>query len=587
MIKKLPKLFIILILSFILLPIYHTAAADFSFEYDISHTVTSDLQLISEYNVTVTNNVGNNYISKTELSYPYKPDTVEASNDKGNLVTSTEQAKDGSYNLYFDQKPILGSGIKFKYKVKVTSHPAEKTGGITEISVPGFSQDDGIKVNKTELKLSKNIQNIKYISKTLTQSDTDKKNSTGEYNSYTLSSNTSLNIVIAEKTKYKFNLTIVPFEEFIYMPIDNSKQSVTLNADSMAPNNTLLDDEGNVALSFDPLQSPIKINGELVIQTDRYSENKTSKVINLDNTFWKYDKRLDDIVAKVSKEISFSDKVKATLSYIAQNKKFNNKLTNNKRLDTHEILDTNDEVSALNISDLTITILRSAGVDAKLIGGFVDTQLQDNFQYKGLHFWIEYYDSTLEQWKSADPALQILAPNDNYYDGVGLSHISIYETRSGWNIPIKSQYEISATPENGELSPKVDSEVNAITSKIESGKDKFITVSVHNTGNKLIYVDNIATELKDVKNSTEPISIKKYIFPNQKSDVELKIKNNNYYEERSIPILVDINTNLGMIQKEINVTFERANNIVIIAVGVGVLILVILGIAVRVARKKR
>ncbi|MEI7603992.1 MAG: transglutaminase domain-containing protein [bacterium] len=560
--KGLLRLLIIIFLFFLFLMFTQTSyAADFNFDYQINSTLTSDFKLTSEYTVTITNNSGKNFISKSQLKYPYEMESVNVVNENGTKLdayTDTKKDTDGNYTISVDHKPAFGNSAKIKYKLTIiTKEAIKKKSSIYDISIPGLTQSDSVKVSKNDLRISKLLPPIKYTSKILKDDESTKKlnYSESDYLHYSFDNSDPLLMIIGDKTKYNFILNIKPEQNnLIYAPYITSKQKIIIDEISASPKDVLQDNEQNTVLSYETLPDNIQIKGQIEVDSDKI-QTKLENTQSLDNSFWKKDPRLDEIINSVKSKGSTSEKLFTTFEYISKTIKYENKPLTYKRLSTSEILDNPKNLHSINISDLVVLILKSSGVECKIIGGFIDNNVNNEFKNNSLHYWIEYYDNEWGGWKSADPTMHLISSSDNYYDGIGLSHIGIFSTTSGWNIPNPGIYSIDASLVEGDITETQKFTLEPKTLSIKSGKNDTIEAYIVNDGNTLSRLDSIISSVDNSETKTSQYN--KVIFPHQKVLIDIKIKNENPYEDRSLPITFILNSGNNSYNVKQDIKFEK------------------------------
>ena len=590
MVKIKISLLLSLFLFFLYTPIFvqEVNADEFSIDYNIANTINTDLSLVTDYSVSVTNNLGKNFISKTKLKYPFDAEKYSVkANDNQKYDVLQEPGKDANGNYTFDVSlpTNLVAGAKFSYTLTFVTHAAVvHNTNIINATIPGLIETSGIKVKSSQLKISRDMPEVKYSTKTLVRDGGTKKldDKDKNYTHYTLNTSDSVVIILGEKTKYNFTITVKSQDNTIYAPSISKKQKVIIDDISAPPKDSTLDNESNIILGFDVAPPIVIIKGKAEIETDKYQDSHNN--VNMTDTFWKNDSRLYDIEKKIKAESITSQKVKLAFDYIASVSSYNDKLNAFKRLETNEILDSPKGLHSLNISDLAVAILKSSGVDTRLSAGFFDPQAKKSFTNNALHFWIQYYDSNFGGWKSADPTMHIIAPSDNYYDGIGVTHLEIFQSESGWKIPNPASYQIDATLEDGFITAVENFTTNLVTESVKSGKDNTIELMIQNNGNMIAKIETVSIDFEGNKIDT---NVKKIVFPQQKSYVDVKIKNDNVYEDRKVSLNATINTSRSSYDSILQLKFQKDGSLLWIPLLIFALIVVILLMVWRNAKKAR
>ena len=568
------KFFTFFLLIFPSIFLFLHASDNFTFDYEVTHTLQSDKKLRSEYKVTVTNVTGKTYISKTQLEIPYEPQEYTATKDGASLKVISEKDDNGMYTISVSQPTIFGVGAKYTYILVITSSaPIQQKGNILDIYIPSITIGKDVKVSKYNIKISRDLPQLKFISKNLKINDITAKQekSDPKFAYYYLDSPQNIYILMGEKVIYDFTTTLKPTNGVAFAPIPNEKQDLIVSSITSKIKDALSDSEKNLGIYID---GETQISGKIEIKSDKYNDEVQPQKYSFDDTYWKYDKRLDNVVNSAKTEVLLSNKIKRIMEYVRQTCSLNTLTSTISRVSVSKILDNPTNLNSLSISDLTATIMKASDIDVRLLAGFVDPQLKQEFQSNNLHYWLEYYDRSEKVWRSLDPTMQILSPLENYFDSTGLSHIQIFQTNTGWNVPSIDSYSIKATLTQNQISfiPNIKTDVQ--TDTISSGKDKSIEIILTNTGNQIANIDTINTSTDNKER--ESTTVKKIIYPGQQLTLDIKVKNNNYYEDKLVPVTFDIVTDIGTFHADGQVNFMKSSQVIWISVGLSSLLIVII-----------
>ncbi|NDA64766.1 MAG: transglutaminase family protein, partial [Chitinophagia bacterium] len=206
----------------------------------------------------------------------------------------------------------------------------------------------------------------------------------------------------------------------ISLPPNTPSQSVFIQSLEPKPDSTSLDADGNVIARY-KLGANQKVNVKADILADvkylRYDLSKSGTAKDIPNNlkatytkptkYWQSDN--PDIVAK-SKELTngkatVADQVSAINKYVIETLEYNNeKIKYNIRQGSLKALQNPANVVCLEYSDLTIALLRAAGIPARMPVGYgysgdlkLSTSVSDS-----LHSWVETYVPNVG-WINLDP----------------------------------------------------------------------------------------------------------------------------------------------------------------------------------------
>lgn len=412
------------------------ASSDFSYNVAVNYRVTSDANTRVQEIYNVTSRSANKYLSNIQLSTPtddVRNISVEYS-DGSNIPFSTTKKHTEVSGYPYDYVEIdinftrqtSGVGSTWSFVVSYdTSKLVETKGGAHTVYVPAISQDSSetysVKLTVPESFGALHTTGPRPISQSSKNGQVtygfDKKDLIDK----------SLALVFGDSTVYKINFNFPlnndsPITQTftVALPPNTSGQKIILRGLSPQPKNTRLDVDGNILADYD-----VPAHTHIVVQTDvqaviRYLEYDLSKsgtksqipkdlVARYTSSQQYWPANNAQIQAK-AKELTagkpkVADQVLAINNYVIDTLSYNNeKIKYNIRQGGIKALQDPNNVVCLEYSDLTISLLRAAGIPARMpIGyGYSGDLKQSTAVTDSLHSWVQAYVPEIG-WMNLDP----------------------------------------------------------------------------------------------------------------------------------------------------------------------------------------
>ncbi len=413
-----------------------TQAANFSYSINVNYEVdNSGLTRVKEtYNIT--NNTANQYLDSIKLSTPAE----ELQNLRvyypggGNIPFTTEKvtADDGGYKYEYIQILIdfprtnVGRGVNWSFVIEYqTQDLVENKGKAHVVYIPGIAPEnrDDYKVSLTVPKDYGPMHGFGDLPEEVSTTENTK--------TFAFSTNDlvdqSLQLLFGNSTTYQTNFNY-PLENKsgfpkvyeVTLPPTTEAQTVYLNKLDPKPESIRIDTDNNVLARY-----TLQPNQKITVSTDilaevRYMNYDLAKSGQLNDIprelkskytkstqYWNSDnpvlKQKTDSLIKDKKNVA--EMVRAINNYVIETLDYNNeKIKYNVRQGSLEAFKNPNNAVCLEYSDLTIAMLRSAGIPARMpVGyGYSGNLKQSTSVSDSLHSWVEAYVPNVG-WINLDP----------------------------------------------------------------------------------------------------------------------------------------------------------------------------------------
>jgi len=374
----------------------------------------------------------------------------------------------------------------------------------------------------------------------------------------------TISILFGEKVSYKFsisrNLQNTTEEnqtfELIVLP-DTKDQTVIWTDISPLPNSAVLDENGNYVFKYivPPSQSmECKIDGyvEKIISEEK---EKGADHLTKPTGYWNivnssewirvqtYMKRhnlnilkdFDDIesLKTEEKEIFY----KALYKYVVEKLNFNKNLTlgieTTARLGANILTESALESAPIDYADFYIALLRHYKIPSRMVIGYVSEisgYTADGFY----HYWVEYYDSTLSKWVTADPFLSDYL-NKDLFKSDFFDHITVLKRGKSSvspNITFYSEndFKVEFSPSEKEdisFLPTVELTFEKLKSTDQYLKGYLYILNSGNIGINSHFLEK--SNIENIRKYIDPVNniYSKIILPKQSATIQLNIPYNS------------------------------------------------------------
>lgn len=389
------------------------------------------------------------------------PKNVKAFENGNELVVfQTQENKNTIFTVNFPEK-VAGVG---KYRTFILSYDEEsfavKSGEIWEVNIPKIDKDNIFDKLNITLSIPLSFGDEAYITPEPSEINKDTTNKIYVFDKSRLVKN-AITAVFGKSQIYSFNLMYRienPVNKKgltqIAIPPDTSLQRVYYENIDPKPKRVYLDNDGNWLAEF--LLPPkekidVKVLGSVQIFTKPRKLLAVSAHVLNENTkpkeFWQSD---DPQIKELASSLKTPEEIyKFVTNYLNYNEE--RVKPNVVRLGAKAALVSPNNAICMEFTDLFIAIARAAGIPAREINGFADT---DNPKIQPLslvadvlHSWPEYWNKDLETWIPVDPTWGATSGND-YFNKLDLKHITFVIHGSDSTLPYApGSYKLGPNPQ--------------------------------------------------------------------------------------------------------------------------------------------
>ncbi len=440
-IKRTAKSLLIIMIGFLLivlvfLPSTGRASTNFSYSIQVDYTAHSSGPTAVNETYNITNNTSSQYLDSIKISTP----SAEVTNLKvyylgGKSIPFTTQMVESEtagfkseytqININFNVAKV-GQGLKWAFVVEYqTTGLVEDKGSSNVVYIPGISPN-GRDFYRASLTVPDTFGPVHGFGNLPREVSRGNGTRTYSFEQNELIDN-SLQLLFGDSTTYKANF-IYPLEnnsDFpklfkITLPPNTSGQTVFIQKIDPTPESMSVDADGNIIASYNikPHQN-ISVSADVlaVVKYISYDLSKSGNMrdipSNLVRDYTKstqYWQSNNPDIQKQAKELTkdmetVAQKVRAINNYVIEKLDYNNeKINYNLRQGALKAFQNPSFVVCLEYSDLTIALLRSAGIPARMpIGyGYSGSLKKSTTVTDSLHSWVSVYIPNIG-WMNMDP----------------------------------------------------------------------------------------------------------------------------------------------------------------------------------------
>ncbi|MBU2632709.1 transglutaminase family protein [Patescibacteria group bacterium] len=428
------KLF--LIINFLIVFLFFTssvfAAETFTTDYVVNYEIKDTVSTHVIVNVSLKNNTTQYYASSYKIQFGFSNiNNLYASDAEGKLNPKINKLDKGTeIELNFNKK-VVGIDNKLDFTITFdTDEVARKTGNIWEVNIPGVT-------NQNFSSFTVNVIYPEYIGKPTFIKPAVLAKETG--NKITFNRNQlgegGISIAFGEFQIYNFTLrynilnkNLFPVKTEIALPPNTNYQDVIIDSINPKPTNVITDKDGNWLAEYKLYPSEKKqvtVTGKSKISINPKQQNLSNQdrveYLKVDE-FWEVNNsKIKQLAKDLKTPRAIYDYVVATLSY-----DFSRVAAKKLRLGAVESLRLPESAVCLEFTDLFIAIARSAGIPARELNGFANTENQEErpllVEEDILHAWPEYYDDVRRTWIMVDPTWGNTTGGIDFFDTFDFDH---------------------------------------------------------------------------------------------------------------------------------------------------------------------
>lgn len=424
-------LFFAFFLLFLYFPSHVIAQEYFSTAYYVIYDVQESGDTQTEMRVTLTNKTKDYFASSYKIQVGFEHiENLSARDPEGLLDPKITKVEGGSIIEAEFNKNVVGEGNSLTYTISFTTPDiAKKDGDIWEINIPGLEDGNAFSSFTAEVKAPASFGEPAYIKpRQATNSTVFTKEQLGE---------SGISIAYGDQQIYGFNLfyhlknsNLFPVRTEIALPPNTNYQDVYIEYMNPKPTNVTVDKDGNWLASYRLAPSEkvtVQTRGTAVVRLTPKKEPLTAKQIKAylaEQPYWETSR---SEIQKLAKELKTP---RAIYDYLVQNLEYDfSRVEENKpRLGGLGTLQQKDSAVCLEFSDLFVTLARAAGIPAREVDGYANTensrQRPLSLVKDILHAWPEYYDTEKQTWIMVDPTWGNTTGGVDYFDVLDFDHFA-------------------------------------------------------------------------------------------------------------------------------------------------------------------
>lgn len=418
-------------------------SAEFRTSYDVAYNVTASGTTHVSQNITLTNLTPDHYATDLTLSLDAtKVSNVAATASDGGYLTS-DVRYDG-VTVKFDDA-LIGQGRARELRIEYDSDTiAQKIGRVWEINLPAFqssSENTELGDYTVTVNVPEDFGPLHYAVPTDLQ---DSRAAAQQVRSFTLEAQPSqpITLTFGDYQVYDFELKYhltspasagAAARQVIALP-PNFKpyQEIYVRSLNPLPEKIEIDADGNVLAYYEvdagkavdiTYTGQIRIDASRRDAINRVSTNTTAYTIP--DRFWESN---DPQIQQLAAELQTP---RAIYDYVTQNLTYDETRIGEdiQRFGAVQALQDKDNAVCMEFTDLTIALMRAAGISAREVDGFAYVEpLQENSSPARptvsdvLHAWVIYFDETSQRWQQIDPTWGSTT-NRDYFATLDTNHI--------------------------------------------------------------------------------------------------------------------------------------------------------------------
>ncbi|MBP6979993.1 transglutaminase domain-containing protein [Candidatus Curtissbacteria bacterium] len=547
-----------------------SAEGEFAADYDVVYDVDINGKTKVSQNISLENNTNRFYATKFNLSLGQtKPENISASDLSGPLeVEQTFENNKTQLAVTFNQR-VVGLGKKLNWKLNYDANELTvKNGIIWEISIPKLSKTDEVRTYNVHMAVPDSFGPVAFINPEPTKTEKATINGVAKtIYSFDVAkiSQKGVSSSFGEKQIYKLNLTyhlkndnLRGVYSEIALPPDNAYQRIYTTKIDPQPEAVTVDPDGNYIARFKlPAAKEIIVTyqgfAEVTHQPKDFpviplTEEQKHKYTQNDKYWDVTDPILREKASTLKTPKDIYDFVTTYLTY------------NEKRLDDATItrqgsrtaFDNPSNSVCMEFTDLFITFARMAGIPAREVNGYANTQ---NSRLRPLslassttdilHAWPEYYDEE-RGWIQIDPTWGSTTGGLDFFTKLDFNHVTFTQKGYSSEYPLPAgSYKTSSDQKDVKVEfasevPVQDLKINLkldLPNHFIGGTSGAGTITLSNLGQKSVIDQKIIIETDapiSGSKSIKVLSLPAYSVNTYKFD----LANSNFFTNKKYPIKV-------------------------------------------------
>src|SRR3990167_7539540 len=439
---------------FLALPADILADGEFQTDYDVNYKVDEGGKTEVIQTITLENKTANYYADRFELKIgSIKVEDVQAEDGIGAIDPQVKFEENVSTIALKLNERVIGLGKKVTINLSYTSAElATKSGQIWEVSIPRLAKSPDLNNYSAQMTVPASFGPVAFtVPEPKTRSETariqtftfDKDQLTSSGISMSFGQNQVFEFILDYFLENN-NLTSATGE--ITLPPDNNYQKIVLSKIEPAPENIIVDEDGNFIAKY-RLAPKKQIN----IMANGYVEVFSKPFRNIDTkltqeekekylqpqSYWETDSAQ---IKEKAQELKTAQEIyKFVVDYLKYSDERLN-LAKIDRLGALTAMNDPDNAVCMEFTDLFIALSRAAGIPAKEIVGFAYTQNTRlrplSFAAQGdlLHAWPAYWDDE-KGWVQIDPTWGSTSGGLDFFNKMDFNHVTLAQRGLSSTLP--------------------------------------------------------------------------------------------------------------------------------------------------------
>lgn len=428
---------------------YAHAAEKFSTFYNVTYQVNENQSTKVIMDIDLRNNTTGFYAGSYKIQTGFNNISNIRANDLGGELEVKSTKNDKGTELSFDFiDKVVGINKTQKFTVSFDSSEITKNyGSIWEVNIPGISNQNEYASFNTSLVVPSSLGKPSII-----KPSTPNATPSGNTIKFTKKDLGKSGIAVAygDAQIYSFDLTyhlrnrnLYPVITEIAIPSNNNYQEVNIESINPKPLDVVIDPDGNWLAKFRLLPSEdfdVQVLGkarvsykpkrEVLTDTQRSAYLKPQK-------YWEVN---DSEIKKLAKELKTPE---AIYKYVVSNLKYDTGRVKEtqERAGAKGVLSNKNSAVCLEFTDLFVALARSAGIPARAVEGYANTNNSAkrplSLLKDVLHSWPQYYDDQKKAWVMVDPTWENTTEGIDYFNVFDFDHFTfvIKGTDSEYPVP--------------------------------------------------------------------------------------------------------------------------------------------------------
>lgn len=443
------KILLIIFLTFLVLTPKVFAQDKFSTSYSTVYNVLDSGITQVTSSIQVKNNTTDYFVSSYSVQTAFRNiSNIQIIDSGGKVAYKTSQNDAGILIIFKFNKNVVGINNSQDFTVSYqTPDISNLEGNVWEVNIPGIADQSSYASFSTEVKVPQDFgpaSIIKpYPSDLRTINEHDLIFSKSDLGS------SGISISYGDYQVYDFNLkyqlsnkNLLPTTTEIALPSNNNYQDINIKDITPKPYNVYIDKDGNWLAQFKlspNSERDVLVTGQAKVLSAPRKESLTDDEKNLYVVSQKYWEVNDPEVQALGKSLKTPE---AIYNYVVTTLKYDSKRVsdNQVRAGASKVLKKPNSAVCLEFTDLFIALSRAAGIPAREVEGFANTNNSANrplsLEKDVLHAWPEYYDFGKGAWIMVDPTWQNTTGGVDYFNVFDFDHFAFVINGQDSSYPI-------------------------------------------------------------------------------------------------------------------------------------------------------